>query len=73
MEITKVTEHTKEIHGLDEHIKICCICYGKFYGFDNNPEPIKPDLRDKYVWADGCCDKCNYSVVLEARLKRVFS
>lgn len=40
----------------------CCICGKKIEGWGNNPWPvnIEPDAR--------CCDDCNSSVVLEARI-----
>lgn len=41
----------------------CCICGDESQGFGNNPEPVK-DLE-----IDGpCCDTCNYSEVITARL-----
>ena len=40
--------------------KICCICGKKFIGWGNNPEPVKHE--------GVCCDECNNSVVLSARL-----
>lgn len=39
---------------------ICCICGKEFEGYGNNPAPIK---------GDRCCDDCNKSVVIPARLK----
>ena len=41
----------------------CCICGKKFYGFGNNPIPVKPNGR--------CCDDCNARVVIPARLKQI--
>lgn len=41
----------------------CCICGKKFYGFGNNPIPVKPNGE--------CCDSCNYNVVIPARLKQI--
>lgn len=39
---------------------ICCICGKEYTHWGNNPYPIKEDGR--------CCDDCNFSVVLAARL-----
>ena len=40
----------------------CCICGYRVGGYGNNPWPvsIEPDAR--------CCDKCNSTVVIPARL-----
>ena len=42
-------------------MKICCICGKQFEGWGNNPAPIKNEGE--------CCDDCNMSVVLVARLR----
>ena len=44
---------------------ICCICGKEFIGWGNNPYPIT-DEEDEV-----CCDECNYSEVLPARLERL--
>lgn len=44
--------------GYGEHI--CCICGCKFKGWGNNPSPVKEH--------GVCCDTCNLSVVLSARI-----
>ena len=38
----------------------CCICKKKFEGWGNNPWPVKKRGR--------CCDKCNDTVVIPARI-----
>lgn len=38
----------------------CCICGKKFYGWGNNPTPIKRKGK--------CCDNCNLIKVIPARL-----
>ena len=38
----------------------CCICGKQFEGYGNNPAPVKSEGE--------CCDNCNFSVVLSARL-----
>ena len=43
--------------------KTCCICGRSFVGWGNNPWPIKEDGE--------CCDKCNFRVVLPARIKQL--
>lgn len=43
----------------EDNSKICCICGKRYHGYGNNAEPVK----------DGeCCDKCNYNVVIPARI-----
>lgn len=37
----------------------CTICGKPFYGFGNNPVPVKNTGR--------CCDDCNSSIVVPAR------
>lgn len=45
--------------------KTCVICGKEFEGFGNNPEPVKK-------WDEGlCCDECNNTVVITARLKEL--
>ena len=43
--------------------KVCCICGKDFQGFGNNPWPIKNDGE--------CCDECNATEVLPARLRLI--
>ena len=46
-----------------EKLMSCCIC-GKFFkGFGNNPYPVKETGR--------CCDECNDTVVIPARLAEI--
>ena len=43
--------------------KTCVICKRDFAGWGNNAEPV----------ADGvCCDECNNSVVISARLANIY-
>ena len=42
--------------------KKCGICKGKYYGFGNNVEPVKNGR---------CCDKCNDTKVILARIKNI--
>lgn len=44
--------------------KKCCICGKEFYGWGNEPWPVKESGQ--------CCDKCNMSVVVPARLELLF-
>ena len=45
----------------------CCLCGKKFSGFGNNPWPI--DMRTDAR----CCDECNLSKVIPARLEYVYT
>ena len=49
---------------MEEHI--CCICGKKFTGWGNNPWPVVNDEDAR------CCDDCNDTRVLEARLASMF-
>lgn len=42
--------------------KVCCICGTEFYGYGNNPAPVKSEGR--------CCDRCNLAVVIPARYEK---
>ena len=43
-------------------MKKCSICGKSFKGYGNNPEPVQR-------WFKGaCCDECNMTVVMPARL-----
>ena len=42
----------------------CCLCDATFIGgFGNNPDPVNKE------WSARCCDACNASIVLPARVK----
>ena len=49
----------------------CCLCgkhsegWGDKKQFGNNPQPLKDDCE--------CCDECNNSKVIPARLKRYYN
>lgn len=45
-------------------MKTCVICGENFEGYGNNPDPIKKTGE--------CCDSCNRSDVIPARLAEVF-
>lgn len=49
-----------------EPMKTCSICKKKFFGFGNNPQPVK-DLNP----GDRCCDDCNETVVIPRRFREV--
>ncbi|MBR4377316.1 MAG: hypothetical protein IKP50_00300 [Bacilli bacterium] len=44
----------------------CCICGETFTGWGNNPWPLSDNEDDR------CCDDCNNSTVLSARLEMMF-
>jgi len=41
--------------------KICCICGKRFEGYVNNPYPVVDEGQ--------CCDQCNQTRVLPARIR----
>lgn len=45
---------------------VCCICGEKFTGWGNNPYPVVDGINAK------CCDRCNETKVLPARLAQMF-
>ena len=47
----------------------CCICGKGSKGFGNNPETVG---ALKYSLDAECCDKCNDTVVVPARLSAMF-
>ena len=51
-----------DIMNTTEHT--CCICGKKFKEYGNNPAPVKDDGL--------CCNECNYSVVIPARMDMMF-
>lgn len=46
---------------------VCCICGKKFTGWGNNPWPVVKDDDAR------CCDVCNDTEVIPARLAQMFS
>lgn len=40
----------------------CCICGKEFFGYGNNPWPLKPNGK--------CCDKCNIMVIKTRLIER---
>lgn len=43
--------------------KKCCFCKKEIVGFGNNPQPVNNKRNAR------CCDKCNWEIVIQARLK----
>lgn len=45
---------------------VCCFCGKTFFDYGNNPQPVNME--------DGarCCDTCNASVVIPARIETYF-
>lgn len=41
----------------------CVLCPERFYSFGHNPSPLSEEGR--------CCDKCNSTKVIKARLERI--
>ena len=55
-------EFVKKGFTTTEPIQTCSICKKKFFGFGNNPAPVK-DLS-----IDGlCCDECDKTIVIPRR------
>ena len=45
----------------------CCICGERFIGWGNNPWPVVTDEEAR------CCDECNNTRVIPARIAQMFS
>lgn len=48
-----------------EPLLTCCLCGKEFIGWGNNPYPLAEGEDDR------CCDECNYTKVIPARLARI--
>lgn len=46
----------------------CCLCGKDTKEFGNNPDPL-PSIND----SDECCDECNETKVIPARLSSLFN
>ena len=46
----------------DKEEHICCLCGDVFYGYGNNPAPLARSSKR-------CCDMCNMTKVIPARLR----
>jgi hypothetical protein len=46
----------------EEPVTTCCLCGRMFIGYGNNPWPLK---------GDRCCDGCNDSKVIPARISNM--
>lgn len=58
-------EHArKKVDEIIECENKCCICKNELIGYGNNPDPVKDFGR--------CCDDCNASEVVPARLTLMF-
>jgi len=56
--MNKIMKHNEKIMKYT-----CCICHKKFTGYGNDPQPVKQTGR--------CCDHCNQTVVIPARIKEL--
>jgi hypothetical protein len=43
---------------------ICCLCNNEFEGYGNDPRPLP--MKDEN---DECCDECNMTKVVPARME----
>lgn len=48
-------------------LAVCCLCGQTFVGYGNNPWPLSHDINDR------CCDRCNDTKVIPARLAQMYS
>ena len=54
----------------DREIKTCGLCGDEFTGFGNNPAPLEVPKNKGYD--EQCCDICNTTKVIPARLNQLF-
>lgn len=45
----------------------CCLCGIECEGYGNDPHPIKTESKN-----DECCDECNLTKVVPARIELLF-
>ena len=50
---------------MDKKVQKCCICGKEFTGWGNDPWPVMMDEDAR------CCDECDMSIVLSARLAQM--
>ena len=53
------------VERINPPVLTCCLCGSTFVGWGNNPFPLSDKEDDK------CCDECNYTKVIPARLARI--
>jgi hypothetical protein len=49
----------------------CCLCGDIFEGYGNNPAPLVTPPDDDTEWDEECCDNCNATKVIPARMKEM--
>lgn len=52
----------------DPKMKICCLCGQMFVGWGNDPWPVLPEIELDEDEDAVCCDECNFTRVIPARL-----
>lgn len=55
------------IDEIKNHHYNCCFCKREYTGYGNNPYPVSLDS------ADICCDDCNKSIVIPARINQLLN
>lgn len=54
---------------MDEtNVRTCCLCGQRFIGWGNDPWPVLPEIELKDDEDAVCCDECNFTRVIPARL-----
>lgn len=59
--IEKLKNYDKEPLERFDILNECCICGSVFYGYGNNPAPVKDEGR--------CCNACDWDYVIPARME----
>jgi len=49
----------------------CCICGESFTGWGNNPAPVKDTQGHDFTSNQYCCDICNNTQVIFARIQQL--
>ena len=57
--IERLSRSDRKPRNARELKQVCCICGAVFYGFGNDPAPVKEEGR--------CCNACNWEHVIPAR------
>ena len=53
------------VERINPPVQTCCLCGSTFIGWGNNPFPLSEKEDDR------CCDECNYTKVIPARLAKI--
>lgn len=56
----------------NEKVFVCCLCGHITTGWGNDPWPCKPEFEPEEGEEAQCCDECNSTKVIPARLRQIY-